>query len=339
MQGLSRDLATPGDPWPFDTQDFGGNGEVDALANAHDAFFWSVIANRVDLIVSFETDPANPPGIATYYETPGPPPPVVRAPQYLQRDLSNQPAILPNMSDIDDVDGIEYWGPYHDGVAPLSGWDANMYSLAGDAATGTSVYYFPGPAGPRRAYVPHAAIVAAVTALGYAGAAPDVDLDGLMVNDNGDYIWNLDDAILFSIRAVAGSGWHGGEIVVLRNGFAPAFLFHGGHLWDSTVPNLPSAYFAIPTNEVDAIEAAPVKGQEFGCCKIMPTGRTLETEEGCADWAGKFFGDGSVCPGGRQGEGIVGIPAVSEWGLIVLALIVFTVGTVALGRKRRPATT
>ncbi len=33
------------------------------------------------------------------------------------------------------------------------------------------------------------------------------------------------------------------------------------------------------------------------------------------------------------------IPTVSEWGLVVLALIVFTVGTVALGRRRQPVTT
>ena len=32
------------------------------------------------------------------------------------------------------------------------------------------------------------------------------------------------------------------------------------------------------------------------------------------------------------------IPAVSEWGLMVLVLLVFTVGTIALGRRRAPAT-
>jgi len=31
------------------------------------------------------------------------------------------------------------------------------------------------------------------------------------------------------------------------------------------------------------------------------------------------------------------IPAASEWGLIVLALLIFTAGTIALGRKRQPA--
>ncbi len=45
--------------------------------------------------------------------------------------------------------------------------------------------------------------------------------------------------------------------------------------------------------------------------------------------------EGSVCE--ECVDKVCHLRAVSEWGLIVLALIVFTVGTIALGRKRQPA--
>lgn len=50
--------------------------------------------------------------------------------------------------------------------------------------------------------------------------------------------------------------------------------------------------------------------------------------------------DDDVCPGNCQPNctcpPVVDAPAVSEWGLIVLTLLLVTAGTVAIGRRRRP---
>jgi len=76
------------------------------------------------------------------------------------------------------------------------------------------------------------------------------------------------------------------------------------------------------------------------CC--LPDGVCEEilTDAECLGEGGVYNGDGTMCLGDNNGNGIDDtceepIPTVSEWGLILLTLLLLTAGTVALGRRRR----
>ena len=73
----------------------------------------------------------------------------------------------------------------------------------------------------------------------------------------------------------------------------------------------------------------------IGACSGVPNCCFEVTQDDCinfqADFGGEYHGDGTSCE-----LFIEPIPTISEWGLIVLALLVLTVGTVVLGRPRRP---
>jgi hypothetical protein len=236
-----------GPPLPRNTFDFGGDGQVDALANGQDAYFGELLVNRANLLVSFLGDPlwgglGNP--MAVYLESIGGP----KVPNWQQVHLNNPGAL-------DDLDGLEVWGP-------LDADDANYYSLKGDLLSGVSVFH---ANSMTPAYVPWAVIVAAVTnvALGadvYVGPVDSLDLDGLMVKDMNDTTSEFGDGdtIIFSVRNTQPLGnWDGGEIVVLPFGGAPFILFHGGHLWN-TAFDIQTA-FNVDTEEVDGIEAYPAQ--------------------------------------------------------------------------------
>lgn len=145
----------------------------------------------------------------------------------------------------DDIDALEVWGP----EPPLG--DANKYSLMDDVFSGgaglgaTSVWNASGTP-----YIPHAAIVGAVTSL-LPGPIPDgeimelVNLDALMVQDRFGDPDRFDDGpdgpgdeIIFSIRQIPNpadpDGFYatGSELFVLNASMPPSYLAHGGHLWD-----------------------------------------------------------------------------------------------------------
>ncbi len=65
------------------------------------------------------------------------------------------------------------------------------------------------------------------------------------------------------------------------------------------------------------------------CCGPGQCVQVIETE--CA---GKYRGDGTKC----EQEVCGGIPTVSEWGLIVLAVLLVAAGTVVLPKRRSPST-
>jgi len=305
----------PGLPFPMDIIDFGSSGEVDALANNGDFLFFGVMLNTADLLVSFLGDPPNPPGIAVYGETP----PGAVGVWALQADLSNPDP----PGDVEDVDGLELWGPF--GAS-----DANMFSLVGDPG-GFSVYYFPPPAGPAVGYVPKAVIAAAVAP--FCGAV-DPDLDALMVFDLGgwfDGVWNAGDRIIFSIRAAGGCD--GGEIWVLPFGGLAAFLVHGGHVWNTAFPV--GATFGVPTEEVDAIEAYPADKKSWlpgACCDPADLPGVACVPSLTFAECGALGGHWRVgAPCGAAGECI---PTVSEWGVVVMAMLVLTAGTIVVMRRR-----
>jgi len=314
----------PADGRPMDIMDFlGPAGEIDALANNGDFLFFGVVFNVADLLVSVGGDPPLP-GNAVHFEAPG----GAFGLLWSQANLSNpDPA-----GDVEDVDGLELWGP-------VGGWDANMFSLSGDAVTGTSVYFSP-LGGVGAPYVPQAVIAAAVAnpALApnpYAGAAGLVDLDGLMVFDLGgwfDGVWNEGDWIIFSIRPAA--NWNGGEIVVLPFVGPPAYLTHGGHPWNTAwaADNLGGLAGTI---NVDGIEAYPSDEKSWlsgACCEPadlpgVPCVPNLTFAE-CSVLGGHWR-VGAPC--GATGECI---PTVSQWGLVVMGLLVAAAATVVIMRRR-----
>ena len=65
---------------------------------------------------------------------------------------------------------------------------------------------------------------------------------------------------------------------------------------------------------------------EDGSCSMM-------TEADCESSEGTYQGDGTVCD---VGTCKAHIPTVSEWGLIVMTLLLLTAATVVFGRQRRP---
>jgi hypothetical protein len=313
------DPVNPPDTKPWDTFDFGGDIDVDALANIGDHLFGDLIVNNAVLLVSFEHDPqwnpylpAFPERIAVYAECNG-------GAQFPKWSHNRPQAPLPTPHPLDwdatvlnydlELDGLEVWGPLG-----LGADDANCYSLIGDpVAPGPgvkySVFQWWGFASP---YVPHSVIVTAVTnpvltipaegAQHYEGPDSLVDLDALMVWDGGgnfDGVWNAGDTIIFSIRnTIPGGNWDGGEIVVLPFGGPPSYLFHGAfprHYWHTPFDPAAAANFDLnpATQEVDGIEAYPQQ----------PRPQT---------------------------------PALTEWGLLVLVALLI-ISTVFVLLKRRKA--
>ncbi|MCA9239715.1 MAG: PEP-CTERM sorting domain-containing protein [Planctomycetales bacterium] len=187
---------------------------------------------------------------------------------------ANQPEIN-GMPFPDDINGLEVWGP----EPPLA--DADKYSLMDDVFSGgaaggaTSVWNASGTP-----YIPHAAIVAAVTAL-LPGPRPTgpieefVNLDALMVHDvlgdpdrfdPGPVGAGPGDEIIFSIRQIPNpadpDGFYatGSELFVLNASAPPMYLSHGGHPWDHAYSLAVFGGFAVPGQQafaydINAIEA------------------------------------------------------------------------------------
>lgn len=74
--------------------------------------------------------------------------------------------------------------------------------------------------------------------------------------------------------------------------------------------------------------ALPLGG---ACCLPGPT-CTVEDSQVCVSMGGIFQGGGTTC---AEVVCAKPIPTVSEWGLMVMALLLLTTGTVILGRRRR----
>ncbi|HWR81716.1 MAG TPA: hypothetical protein VN285_00280 [Candidatus Deferrimicrobium sp.] len=232
---------------------FAPAGQVDALANLGDAFFINVYTNSAELLFSLEGDPPVPPvvgPVAVMFEN-------TAGGFGIHADHN---AVANGDPMMDDLDALEV---YQTGGAD----DANCYSLdgdpalAGDGGIKYSVRYAPA-GGLGTGYVPHSDIVNAIRARGWTGTAVDsqnVDLDGLMVRDDPDGIWNAGDMIIFSIEG-PNANWDGGEIVILPFAGRPGsafFLNHGGHLWNTAFAV--GTTFSVGTEEVDAIEAADTR--------------------------------------------------------------------------------
>lgn len=186
---------------------------------------------------------------------------------------------------VEDLDALEVWGPEppsHVGgatpvdegyVGPTNTADGNRFSMDMDSLTGTSVFAFDIPSKIVTPYIAHATIVSAIETLFNDGLAYDsdtrnlIDVDGTMVQDVGGIgEWDTGDRLLFTIDPLdspllvtggPAAPIDGGEIMVLENlggaAFSIAFLFHGGHLWDTAFDV--SGTFGYFYEDVDALEA------------------------------------------------------------------------------------
>ena len=63
-------------------------------------------------------------------------------------------------------------------------------------------------------------------------------------------------------------------------------------------------------------------------CTLVPD------ESACVAMDGDYQGEGTVCPAACEIQGD-GIPAVSEWGLVLLTLIGLATGTILFRRRRQ----
>ena len=239
--------------------------ETDALAFDNDRFFLSLRANTVALVFSTDADPA-----ISYEDTGG------------AGGIWALPATINAAVPPDDVDAIEVWGPDSTAGA-LSGDDGFNYSLEFDPAPvpfpAVAVWHVPGsvPGALGATAFPllfDFEIAAAIAPLAPAGTTvediePFLDLDGMMLNI-GEFVESTGEPVFatrtgsihFTIDPISDSTggviFDGGEIftwdfVLPGPAGAAAFLFHGGHFWDTAFPVMTT--FGTPTENVNGIEA------------------------------------------------------------------------------------
>jgi len=232
---------------------------VDALANHGDAYFNEVVSNRTALLYSERTptpglgdawgkgsDTAYP----VYYETAnGGRGGWATRQQVNQHWTPQAEAGLNAQGQGLNLIGLEVFGPN----SP-NGDDSDMFSVNGDVAllpdgVRYSVYSY--VAGNIRGYLSVQTVATALSAfynVPYNLIEPLIDLDAMMVQDDGDFIWDSGDRVLLSLMPanVSGFSYVGDSAYVLDFGQPLANLNHGGHFWSNNW---------LGTN-VDALEAA-----------------------------------------------------------------------------------
>lgn len=247
------------------------NPQTDALANTGDRFFNEVRADISDLLFSTDGDPS------IYFETP----------VAIGGGIWATPPVINGVFPPTDVDAIEVWGP--DSTAAASLDDAFNYSLEsvppgpglGAFDPGfVPVWHVPGSVPGTLGPAAFPLITSAELALAIAPLAPvpidlillqeSLDLDALMLSDvdfeevpGGPPIRRA--RLNFSIDPIVdpASGalvFDGGEIFVWDfDSTLPimpaAFLFHGGHLWDTVFPVMVT--YGTASENINGIESVP----------------------------------------------------------------------------------
>lgn len=220
-----------------DGTDYSTLGQVDAMANAGDAFFNQVLEDQAALVFSTTFDNN------IYFELPA-----------SSFGLTGGIWATPNQIDapgpgsdpgVQDVDALELWGP--DNFS-----DASYYSVYGDAMidplTGQVVS---GAVFDQNNNVifTNQEITKAVNQAAKLKLRA-VNLDAMMVSG---------DEIIFSVDAIEGF-LDGGEIFVYDQSTGNSnFLKHGGHLWDTSFDVMGT--FGTASENINALEA--VGTQEF----------------------------------------------------------------------------
>jgi hypothetical protein len=227
--------------------------QVDAIANHGDAYYSEVISNATAILFSTRTGPnaqgsgfdAGAPGCGINpicYETVGggvgtwatPLMVTHHAGAPAPEDPTGATTILQNL------DGLEVFGP--EGVG-----DSDRYSLFADFLTGVSIYNLDGTT-----FLSQSALATALVSFEprFIDFLNLIDLDALMVKEDGDGEFGAGDSLLFSLWPILGAVGFAdiGDAAYVMDGTTGAisFLSHGGHLWDNDWLGL----------NVDALEAA-----------------------------------------------------------------------------------
>jgi len=201
--------------------------DADGLANHNDALFQAVIGNQAALLISVTGDSA--------------------VNSIWSESIAGSRAVWATKALIDqhgvtDLDGLEVWGTD-------SQDDSDRFSLLGDPGV-WSVWNY---------NVAGSVGLISKNFIGNAigldsGLWGNLDLDGLMMFDNGDDYFGPGDQALISIRPIG--LFDGGEVWVLNGDGTAGFLYHGGHLWD-TAFDVKTA-FGVDNENIDALEAVGV---------------------------------------------------------------------------------
>jgi len=99
----------------------------------------------------------------------------------------------------------------------------------------------------------------------------------------------------------------------------------------------PGVYQVIITDEVGCIATgeAVIEEPERGCCELAnETCSGLLTEVECNAANGTWVPNHTCNPATQKCEPIATIPTLSEWGLIILALLMLIIGVVAIRSER-----
>lgn len=193
--------------------DYGGSANIDEIASVNDDLFQAVIDNKAALLFSTTGDGRAP----ILLETIG------------GSSLDWAQAIQINNQGINDLDGLQVWGPSE---TP----NANRFSRKGDP-NGISIFNFDGTNSS-----PFITSTQIAEAIGRIDLADVIDVDGLMTSNN---------RILFSIAPV--DTFDGGEIWVWDGVNLAQFLNHGGHLWNTEFDVMGT--FGTTSENIDALEA------------------------------------------------------------------------------------
>ncbi|MGD1910982.1 MAG: hypothetical protein ACFB2X_09050 [Rivularia sp. (in: cyanobacteria)] len=227
--------------------DFSTFGQVDAMANPGDAYFYSLISDKAAMVFSTTYDDK------IFFERPN------VATGGIWANNNNIDAPGPGIDrGVDDVDALELWGP--DNIS-----DAFYYSVYGD------VTYDPLSGGIVSGAVLDRNNNVIFTREEIAKAVAnvtDLEADLLLGNLNLDAMMVSGNRIVFSVDPIErtdlnGTGFlDGGEIFVYdKNTGSSSYLKHGGHLWDTDFDVIGT--FKTSTENINAIEAVPMDSLIF----------------------------------------------------------------------------
>ncbi|MGD1702656.1 hypothetical protein ACP6PM_23010 [Dapis sp. BLCC M229] len=231
-----------------DGVDYPTGGQVDAMANSGDAYFNSLVGDRVAMLFS-----------TTYedqirYELPQ----VQVGGIWATKNQIDQPG--PGIDQgVHDVDGLEVWGPNNFS-------DATYYSVYGDVTFDpltnnvVSGAVFDQSNNVIFSREEIAKAVANVTQIDPRKILGYVNVDAMMVSGK---------QIVFSIDSIPELGLDGGEIFVYNQSTgASSFLYHGGHLWDTSF-NVQKTYGTV-TENINALEAVPIHTYTWDSEPLIP---------------------------------------------------------------------
>jgi len=226
------------------------NGEIDGIAERGDRLFDALLANRAELLVSFENNPD------IYLEdTTG-----------ATALWADGPTNIDDNNGFADLDGLDIWQvePHEAQGILVPAPQSAYYSLEGTAVAINKVSPGPQPNQPLTSvYVTTQILTEAVAnqLFGIPSMGADLDVDAFIVCDRNNIENNeVIKRVIFSVAPVT-VGWPGSEIVLdggeifVWDEMLPAtsFLVHGGHVWNTDFDV--AGAFSVTSENVNALEA------------------------------------------------------------------------------------